>query len=325
MFNKNSLILTLNITNLHYSYCLEGNKLIKEPILSFDDFIDFNDKNEIFIEKNSNYELKNKTIYELINEYKCPIFDEIMLKLQNFGYKFDDNYESKIVLKFINIISNSKIDCLKKSYNEDLSYLEKQNWLKNHSKIIYDWMKKNNNKYFVIEKGTCGGLDVYLYNPKKYKPSKIFYNYRLNLYFVNKSKNNNYIRISEYNDENDKINLNLTVSEIIKKIQNDFKLLFSTNQIIKINKKLKELNINDKVKFDLFNKESDNVIQILKFKNTIDLKNKKKEIFLEVLNNGFLNKTKDYNLEVVFDRIEFNNSTILKIFVEDNIIKLKKI
>ena len=143
----------------------------------------------------------------------------------------------------------------------------------------------------------------------------------MNLYFKNKSKNNDYIRISKINNDPDAINLSLTTGKIIKKMQHDFNILFSTSDIIEINNKLTKIKINDKIKLDLFKQENNNTIEILKIKDNIDLINTKNCFFIEVLDNGFLSKTNDYNPQVIFDKIEFNNSTILKFFINNNIIK----
>ena len=274
---------------------------------------------------NNNINLK-KDIITLKKEYNNPIFNEIVSKLEGFGYNFKNDEESKIFLKFINIISTSKIDCLTEKFLEEYEifddmYLQNQNWLQNNSKIIYNWIKKNKYKRFVIEKGIFGGIDVYIYDPKTYNPAKIFTDYRLNLYFKNKSKNNDYIRISKINNNTDAINLSLTTGKIIKKMQHDFNILFSTSDIIEINNKLTKIKINDKIKLDLFKQENNNTIEILKIKDNSDLINTKNCFFIEVLDNGFLSKTNDYNPQVIFDKIEFNNSTILKFFINNNIIK----
>ena len=104
-------------------------------------------------------------------------------------------------------------------------------------------------------------------------------------------------------------------------MQHDFNILFSTSDIIEINNKLTKIKINDKIKLDLFKQENNNTIEILKIKDNIDLINTKNCFFIEVLDNGFLSKTNDYNPQVIFDKIEFNNSTILKFFINNNIIK----
>ena len=60
-----------------------------------------------------------KDIITLKKEYNNPIFDEIVSKLEGFGYNFKNDEESKIFLKFINIISTSKIDCLTEKFLEE--------------------------------------------------------------------------------------------------------------------------------------------------------------------------------------------------------------
>ena len=67
---------------------------------------------------NNNINLK-KDIITLKKEYNNPIFNEIVSKLEGFGYNFKNDEESKIFLKFINIISTSKIDCLTEKFLEE--------------------------------------------------------------------------------------------------------------------------------------------------------------------------------------------------------------